>query len=1040
MSFITRFALDISRLTIVFIATVIVLGLSQFLDFPRQEDPPIVIREVVVTAFFPGMDVADMEELVTRPLETQLRTIAELDDIWSDSKNGVTIIHAETRDEFDDLDVIWQNVRNKMLDIKPALPTGTIGPFVNDEFGLTAVATIALWTEGFPMSEMRVAARDIRDRLYELPGIRKIELFGVHEEQVFLKFSTSRLARLGISAAEIVNTLVEQNIVLPGGRVDAAEQNVIVNPSGNFRGVEDIENVEFTIPDSQQTIRLKDIVTIERGYADPPRDMAYFNGKRAIVISVSIMPGVNSVAFGQQLTAKLDQLEAGLPVGYVLEYATFQPDLVEAAVNGGLANVYQTVVIVLVVVMIFLGMRTGLIVGSFVPLTMLMGLIVMRMFDIELERVSIASAIIALGMLVDNGIVIAEDIRSRLERGQDRRQACIETGQTLSIPLLTSSLTTILAFLPMLLMQGQTGEYAFSLPMVVVILLLSSWFLSMYVTPAMCFWFMKVKPASVEAAPADDESPDPKTDSTEEDAYSGKFYSFYRDLLALFLRRRIVVLAVAVGAIFLGGLLASQMVREFFGPSDRNQFLVYVDLPAGQRIESTNATVQRLLTWLSDKEANPEVTSTIAYVGTGGPRFFLVLSPVQPNPHVAFLVVNTETDEDAPVVIERLRKRFLTHFPEAAGRVKQMWLGSAEPGFVEIRLIGPDAETLYRKGNRLVDGLRPMPGTLDVRSDWENKTLKAQILVDQVRARRAGITSRDVAVSLQSHMDGLEVTEFREGDIAIPVLARATAQERKAGLGDLWNVQVRSSLTGKTVPLTQVADIESEREFYRISRRNQERTLTVEVKHETLLAPELLEAAMPLIEDLELGAGYRWEPGGEIEQGADTMGQLMSWLPICVFGIVVLLIWQFNSFRRPLMIFITIPLAFTGGFIGLTLMGAPFDFFAMLGLLSLAGVIINNGIVLIDKIDSERSDGQGLDAAIVSAALSRFRPILMTTVTTVFGLLPLIVSNDALFYSMAIIIAFGLIFGTVLTLGMVPVLYSVLFGAKAGAVETPAEA
>jgi multidrug efflux pump subunit AcrB len=1034
--------LDISRLTIVFIATVIVLGLSQFLDFPRQEDPPIVIREVVVTAFFPGMDVADMEELVTRRLEAQLRTIAELDDIWSDSKNGVSIIHAETRDEFDDLDVIWQNVRNKMLDIKPELPAGTIGPFVNDEFGLTAVATIALWTEGFPMSEMRVAARDIRDRLYELPGIRKIELFGVHEEQVFLKFSTSRLARLGISSTEIINTLVEQNIVLPGGRVDAAEQNVIVNPSGDFQGIEDIENVEFTIPETQQTIQLKDIVTIERGYANPPRDLAYFNGKRAIVISVSIMPGVNSVAFGRKLTEKLEGLEAGLPVGYVLEYATFQPDLVEAAVNGGLANVYQTVVIVLVVVMIFLGMRTGLIVGSFVPLTMLMGLIVMRMFDIELERVSIASAIIALGMLVDNGIVIAEDIRSRLERGEDRRQACIETGQTLSIPLLTSSLTTILAFLPMLLMQGQTGEYAFSLPMVVVILLLSSWFLSMYVTPAMCFWFMKVKvvPAEPAPAPANDESPDPAADGKEDDAYGGKFYSFYRDLLALFLRRRIVVLAVAVGAIFLGGLLASLMVREFFGPSDRNQFLVYVDLPAGHRIESTNATVQRLLTWLSDKQANPEVTSTIAYVGTGGPRFFLVLSPVQPNPHVAFLVVNTETDEDAPVVIERLRERFLTHFPEAAGRVKQMWLGSAEPGFVEVRLTGPDAETLYRTGNRLVDGLRAMPGTLDVRSDWENKTLKAQVLVDQVRARRVGITSRDVALSLQSHMDGLEVTEFREGDIAIPVLARSTGEERKAGLGDLWNVQVRSASTGEVVPLTQVADILTEREFYRIARRNQERTLTVEVKHETLLAPELLEAAMPLIEALELGPGYRWEPGGEIEQGADTMGQLMRWLPICVFGIAVLLIWQFNSFRRPLMIFITIPLAFTGGFIGLTIMGAPFDFFAMLGLLSLAGVIINNGIVLIDKIDSERSDGQNLDAAILAAALSRFRPILMTTVTTVFGLLPLIVSNDALFYSMAIIIAFGLIFGTVLTLGMVPVLYSVLFGAGSDAVETPVEA
>jgi multidrug efflux pump subunit AcrB len=1029
MSFITRFSLDTNRLTMVFIASVIILGLVQFLSFPRQEDPPIVIREVVVTAFFPGMAPAAMEELVTRHLEAELRSLPELADIWSDSRHGVSIIHAETRDEFDDLDLIWQKVRNRMSDARPGLPSGTIGPFVNDEFGLTAVATVALWSEGFSMAEMRLVARDVRDRLYELSGVRKIQLHGVHEEQVFLKFSATRLAQFGTTAGEIINTLVEQNIVLPGGQIDAAAQNVIVSPTGNFRSVQDIENVEFSIPGTQQTIRLRDILTVERGYADPPRELAYFNDKRSIVISVSITPGVNSVAFGEQLTRKLQLLESQLPIGYVMEYATFQPDLVEAAVNGGLGNVYLTIVIVLVVVMIFLGVRTGLIVGSFVPLTMLMGMIAMRFLGIEFERVSIASSIIALGMLVDNGIVIAEDIRSRLERGEERRQACIETGQTLSIPLLTSSLTTILAFMPMLLMEGQTGEYAFSLPMVVILLLLSSWFLSMYVTPAMCFWFMKVKtsPQSDEVA---ETGPAAGAQDITVDPYSTGFYRVYRGLLEQLLRFRVLVAVGALAAIILGGFIASQMVREFFGPStDRDQFLVYVDLPAGYQIESTDTTVQGLTAWLANREVNPEVTSTVAYVGSGGPRFFLVLSPVQPNPHVAFLVVNTETSEDVPVVMQRLRQHFLDAVPEAAGRVKQMWMGSAEPGFVEVRLYGPDPEYLYEKGNQLVDGIRAMPGSLDVRSDWENRILKARIIVDQVRARRAGISSRDVALWLQSHMDGMEVTEYREGDIAIPVLARSVEEHRRA-LGDLWNVKVTSSQTGKVVPLTQIADIQVESDFYRISRRNQERCLTVELKHETLRAPELLAAVMPLIDELQLGQEYRWEVGGEIEQGAETMQQLMRWMPICIFGILVLLIWQFNSFRRPLIIFITIPLAFTGGFIGLLIMRAPFDFFGMLGLLSLAGVIINNGIVLIDKIDADRAGGADPYTAIVSAALSRFRPILMTTVTTVFGLLPLILTLDPLFYAMAVILASGLMFGTLLTLGVVPVLYSVLFRVK----------
>jgi multidrug efflux pump subunit AcrB len=318
-----------------------------------------------------------------------------------------------------------------------------------------------------------------------------------------------------------------------------------------------------------------------------------------------------------------------------------------------------------------------------------------------------------------------------------------------------------------------------------------------------------------------------------------------------------------------------------------------------------------------------------------------------------------------------------------------------------------------------------------VRHDWENKAPRAKIVVDQVRARRAGVSSRDVALWLQTHMDGLEVTEYREGDIAIPVRARSVGEHR-SGLGDLWNVKVTSSQTGKVVPLTQIADIRVESDFYRVSRRNQERCLTVEVKHELLRAPELFAATKPLIEELQLETDYRWEVGGEIEQSAETMGKLMRWMPICIFGILVLLIWQFNSFRRPLIIFITIPLAFTGGFIGLLIMQAPFDFFAMLGLLSLAGVIINNGIVLIDKIDSDRAGGSDAYTAVVSAALSRFRPILMTTVTTVFGLLPLIISLDPLFFSMAVILAFGLIFGTILTLGVVPALYAVLFGVKVG--------
>ena len=1015
MPSITEFSIKTDRVTVLFIILTILTGIFTFLDYPKQEDPTITIREAVVTTAFPGMSTLRVEDLITRKVEERIRQIGEVDEIKSDSKTGLSIIHVIVKDSVPDLEPVWQDLRNKMADLASQLPAGTLGPMVNDEFGLTAVATIALWSDGFTMAEMRETARNLRDRLYAVAGVRKVELFGIQDERVYLELKNAKMAQFGISPAVIIDTLKRQNIILPGGGVNVDGQNLTIEPTGNFDSVSEIESVFIPIPNTEKTVPLRDLANIARGYVDPPESPVFFRGKPAIVLGVSVLDGVNSVEFGKALTYRVKILEQELPIGYVLEYATYQPDLVVSAVEGAVNNLYQTLVIVLVVVVSFLGLRTGLIVGSFVPMAMLMGLIVMSIAGVEFQRMSIAAMIISLGLLVDNGIVVAEDIRTRLDRGQDRFKAAVKAGKMLAVPLLTSSLTTILFFGPVVLMEGSTGEYTMSLGQVLIIVLLSSWFLAMYMTPVVCIWFMKGKT---------------KKDSGDgEEHFDGRVYDFYRSFLNTVLRARLLIVLLMILALGAAGFAFKFVIKEFFPANDRNQFLIYLDLPAGSHVSSTVDAARRLTDWLEDKKKNPEITSTITYVGSGGPRFFLSLAPTDPDPHRAFVLANTETSKQVPGMVKKVNAFGLERIPEARTSAKTMWFGPGETGIVEVRLTGSDRAVLRDKAEVLMAALRAIPGTLNINQDWENKVLTVKVIVDQVRARRTGVTSEEVADSLNAFIDGAYITDYREGDTVIPVVIRAVEEERD-NIAQLRNINVYSSKTGKNVPLSQIANFEPRWDPSVIKRFNQERTITVEARHQFLKAAQLFAKLRPAIDGLDLPAGYSWEVGGEIESSKESNQKLAKNLPLCLALVVFLLVWQFNSFRRPAIIMLTIPMSFVGGIIGLLVMGAPFGFMAILGFLSLAGIIINNGIVLIDRIDIEQEAGKDAYEAIVSAALARARPIVMTTITTILGLMPLIVWKDPLFFGMANVIAFGLLVGTVLTLVVVPVLYSLLFRVK----------
>jgi multidrug efflux pump subunit AcrB len=1019
MKGITAFALNNSRTVVMTLLLVIIGGGYAFMSLPKLEDPLITIREALVVAKYPGMPVEQVERQITRPIEEKIRSMGEIDKIKdSTSKVGQCLIHVILKDEVptEQLAAKWKLLRNRMNDVKPELPEGTIGPMVDDTFGDTSVATIALWSDGFSMAEMNETARQIRERLNLLKGIQKVDLTGVQDERIYLDISSARIAQLGIDTADIGKSLREQNIVLPGGRINLNDVEIIVETQGRFTSIEEIAEVLIPISGTQASIPLRDIATIRKAYVEPIHNPAYYNGHQAIVLSVFILRGVDAVEFGERLQQKVKEMEDALPWGYRLEFATFQPELIKKAVSGMLLNVIESVAIVLVVVMLLLGFRTGLIVGSFIPLVMLFGILAMRSLGIDMERMSLATMIIALGMFVDNAIVVSDDIKVNLEKGMERREAVLKTGGSLALPLLTSTLTTVFAFGPILLQIGTTGDYTSSLGSVMIILLMGSWFFSMFSSTSMCYWFLKTKPA----AGADKQQA--------HDPYQGRFYRIYRGILKLSLRFRFLVLALTGGIFVLALYAASFVPQAFFPGGDRNQYLIYLDLPAGTRIEETDRTVRKLSAWLQDKEQNPEITGTIAYVGNGGPRFFLSLAPVDPDPFVGFLIVNTETSKEVPELVQRTSQYVANHFPNVRGRVKSMWLGGSETGLFQMRLSGPGIEVLQQQAEQLMAALRKIPGSIDIKQDWNNRVMVAKADVDQARARRAGVTSEDVADALDFFIDGATTTNYHEGNVQIPIVGRGDKAERESP-ESLATISIRTS-SGGSVPLNQVADVYTVGQLNRIMRYNQERTITVSAKNQVLKASEIFAALTPTLEAMDFPKHHFWELGGELEDSARAQRNLAKWLLPCFGGIVFLLVWQFNSIRRAAIIILTMPLVIVGSVVGLLVMRADFGFMVILGLLALAGSIVNNGIVMIDKVEENRRNGQTPYDAVINSAVSRFRPILLSVSTTMLGFSPLIINRDPLFYGMACIMFFGLGIGSMFTLNYVPALYSIFFRVK----------
>ena len=1015
---ITRFAIDKNRIFIAALLGVLFAGTSAYREMPRNEDPGFIIRVALVQTFFPGASPERVEMLVTDKLEKVIQEIPELDFVSSTSKVGVSIIYVNVRAEYTQMRPIWDNLRRKLEKAQEDLPESAIGPIVNDEFGDVFGTVVSITGDGFEYRELKQVADEVRDELLLIPEAAKVDIAGVQDERVFVEYDNTRLGEYGLSPLQLQQILQARNIILPGGDFSTPYEKVVLEPTGSFASVEDLRQSVINLPGRSDVIRLQDLVEITRGYVDPPTTRMRFNGEPALGLAVSLREGGNILDLGHAVRAVIERARAVYPVGIEFDTIQFQSDAVDKKIQDFVGNLLQAVAIVALVMLAFLGLRTGLIVSSLIPSTIVASFMVMSFFDIGLDQMSLASLIIALGMLVDNAIVMSESIMVRVQNGQDARTASIESARELRIPLLTSSLTTSAAFLPIFLAESDTGEYTAPLFKVVTITLLCSWVIALTLIPVLSVLFLKGRSAATD--------------------FGSPFYQGFRRGLLHALRRPYAALAciVAVFLIALQGL--SFIPNIFFPPNDRPSLTIDVDLPAGSPIGRTDeilASVDDFIRsdLLADESRWSGVVNWASFIGEGAPKFLLSYNPEPSNPNYGFMLINATSREAVDDLIPPLQRFLFENFPDARSTVQPLPLGPPVTAPVAIRLSGRDGEVLFDIVDQVRRRVAETPGARDVTDDWGARSKKVIVNIDETRARLAGVSHQDIAISMQTYLTGLETTEYREGDQLIPVVLRSRSEDR-LDPDSIGNINVYSQATGVSVPLGQVAEPELVWQPGQIMRRDRLRTVTVEAQLVPgVTAAQVNAAIQPWLEDFQASwpFGYSWEFGGEAETSGKANESIAAKLPIAFFLILLMLIAQFNSVRRPLIILLTIPLALIGVIAGLLIARSYFGFMTLLGIISLAGIVINNAIVLIDRIRIEGEEN-GLDphSAVVTSVQQRLRPILLTTATTVGGLIPLWLGGGPMWEPMAVTIIFGLLFATVLTLIVVPVLYSLFFSVR----------
>ena len=1025
----TASAIAQDRITIVVVTLLILSGLMAYFALPKAQDPGFIVRTAVISTRFPGASPERVEQLVTDKIEKKAQEMPEVDNITSDSRTGISIVKVNFKESYTEMRPIFDDLRRKVDDVAQDLPDGISGPFVNDEFGDVFGSVYALTGDGFSNAELKDVADEIRDQLLKEPDIAKVSIHGAQDEVVFVEYNNARLTELGLSPQSLSSVLSNVNILSSGGDVVSGRERIVLEPTGNIESVEALRRTVINLP-GNNVVYLGDIVDVYRGYRDPPESITRVNGENALALAISLRDGGDILKLGKRLDELMPEIADRYPWGIEIEKIWFQADLVTKSVRDFASNLFQAIGIVILVMIGFLGFRTGLVVAALIPSTMIVTFFVMQVFDITVNQISLAALIIALGLLVDNAIVMVESVLVKRENGMAPVDAAVEAGAELKTPLLISSLTTGAAFMPIGLAESAVGEYTADIFYVVTIALLTSWLLAMTLIPLLTTKLLRVEPKKAPAEGGD----------------QNRWYRLYQSILEWCLRHR-SIFGVAVVAVFATAVWALRFVpAQFIAPSEDPVFTGKLEQPLGTSIETSRAIVEDVDAFLRENFYQPDsgetrLDSWLVFVGEGGPRFTLALDPPNQNPANSFLIANTVNGDDVNIVIPAVQEFLFNRHPDMDNQIARLENGPPVGYPIQIRLSGPELPELYSLAKIVSDQLYRYPGVRSVKNTWGLQTKKLVVAVDQERALRAGVTSSDVAYSLRAGLSGIDLSQYREGDQLIPITLRTVESDRR-DISKLDGLSVYSPTAGEPVPLKQVADVRLTFEPGIIERRDRERTMTLLVQLiEGVTATEVNAQLVPWLaeQSLSWGSGYHYEVGGESESSSDANASIAAKLPLALMAIVLLLVFQFNSIRRPIIILTTIPLGLIGVTIGLLVARSTMGFFTLLGIIALSGIIINNAIVLIDRIKIEIDElGKPPPEAVVAACLQRFRPIMLTTATTVLGMMPLWWGGTAMFKPMAVTIIFGLLFATLLTLLVVPVLYAALFGVRRQAADVVA--